>query len=413
MNAIINLLIWAASVAIAFSVVQLSFYALGLGDETTGLKKFASITAKVFFTLILWPYITWAISVILSAATGLSTSHWEWLKVFLAVAFSAGAGVLITRGWNSGVRDAVVVPATAIIDAVAVCMILAAFGINATSEIDGSLNSWMPTVIMVALLSWLSVGFKRPAFLDRFITWGMVAVTFVIALTCADLVYLQASGKLTKTALTMQHGAAEAASKVNAEAEGRLYDEFATAQVVFQAAELIYNADPTDENYNRYVEAATNLNAVKNKPIKKIDAGLPPAVKNNITAVGGLIETIDENGGVIGGSAKTAWRVAFGKSAPGPTPPPRNTEMLRQRVSKDPARLLRVYNGDKFEYWSPKDFKIVEMRNGVQTGSHIHNQSNGGEKRFFSFYDLPAEGIEAHIVSLDGSEFEMEFQVTR
>ncbi|MDI6751432.1 MAG: hypothetical protein QME07_01025 [bacterium] len=87
---------------------------------------------------------------------------------------------------------------------------------------------------------------------------------------------------------------------------------------------------------------------------------------------------------------------------------PRDTQWMRWRVTKNPTQVIRVYDGDIFQYKSPKGFWVTdEYKN-----SYYHNPSKLDEVREFSFYDALPEG---EIISIYGNEssFELLFRIVR
>ena len=75
-------------------------------------------------------------------------------------------------------------------------------------------------------------------------------------------------------------------------------------------------------------------------------------------------------------------------------------------VKKEPQKLLTIYNGDEFEYLSPKGFWVLHG-NGQR---FYHNPStHPNDLRSFFFSEIPPEGRTISIAGED--EFQINFRV--
>jgi len=115
-----------------------------------------------------------------------------------------------------------------------------------------------------------------------------------------------------------------------------------------------------------------------------------------------------QKSGLLGGIAKQSWQAMFGKSNPKAGPPPRDTQWMTWRVTTQKVKLIRVYNGDWFEYKSPKGFWITH-ENGNR---FYHNPSSKqGKIREFPFSEMPSQG---GIISIHGEgAFDLSFRIVR
>lgn len=89
---------------------------------------------------------------------------------------------------------------------------------------------------------------------------------------------------------------------------------------------------------------------------------------------------------------------------------PRDTQMMTWIVTPTPQKLVRVYNGDKMRYISPKGFWVI----GETGKKFYHNPSDTpGEIRSFPFYNQGPEGEIVFIKGDSEEQFELNFQITK
>ena len=89
--------------------------------------------------------------------------------------------------------------------------------------------------------------------------------------------------------------------------------------------------------------------------------------------------------------------------------PPRDVAWMNRQITTTPQQILRVYNGDEFEYTSPNGFWMTEGHGGRK---FFHNSCVPGETRSFSFYELPQEGTTISIHGQGKDIFEMRFRIS-
>jgi len=87
-------------------------------------------------------------------------------------------------------------------------------------------------------------------------------------------------------------------------------------------------------------------------------------------------------------------------------PPPRDTQWMSWNVDNFPTKLIKIYNGDIFEYKSPEGFWLKDEANKT----YYHNPSAyPGEIRSFTFYNVKPEGEYMYIFGNGG--FQMLFKI--
>ncbi len=219
---------------------------------------------------------------------------------------------------------------------------------------------------------------RRPGL---YLTNGYLLVLLVISFR---IFYLQASGQYT-----WHEQAANMALNIANRGLEDLKREIATTGLTNANRELAKALKAGDlesvERWQKVIEKITS--GVDSLPKSKFR--FAPAIEKEIKGV------------------KETWASTLAKK-PQPPPPPRDVQWQKKEVTTSPIPLIRVYNGDKFVYVSPKKFTIVEEGGAI----HDHNPSSApGEVRSFPFYNIPESGYEIKIKTEGGEPFQIQFRV--
>jgi hypothetical protein len=370
-------------------------------------KVFAGILFSIVVVAILTPPIKWGVTELIEQ---LSMSDKDTV-VFGLISCAILLVIMSVAFFYKKVQPRIAISGTYLINLCVWIFIFAHIGL-----INKDVSETMVFFILAnGVLAWAVVGLNQPVdYRQSWFYWPLTMWSIMTVLVCLSLTYLYNSGMITEKTVAANETSNQLSNARQEKMQNILLNQIEGLENEYKVS---LESAVTIEDCTKADTILLNIRQKKEEleKIKRDTAMLKPVADavSSATQITSSIKEVADRDGVIGGTVKAAWRVAFGNAtATTQVAHPRDVGWQRIKVDRIGVYLMRVYNGDEFRYMSPKNFEVIEAKNGEQLCSHVHNKSKDGkDQRVFAFYDIPEGGVEVYIVSLDGSEFEVSFRV--